>query len=59
MGYLLSHLPILVGAAVFVAVCAVGWWYLMDKNEKLKRERARARSAEAIAKKKEERETEH
>ena len=34
-------------AAVFVAVCAVGWWYLTEKNAELIRKRAEARRSAA------------
>ena len=30
-------------AAAFVAVCAVGWWYLTERNAALIRQRAEAR----------------
>lgn len=50
MNYVLSHLPVLIFGAGFVAVCAVLWWYLLDKNERLKKKRAEARMAEAAAK---------
>ena len=43
MSYFVSHLGIIFLAAAFVAVCAVGWWYLTDKNAKLRRQRAEAR----------------
>ena len=43
MDYFVSHIGIIFLAACFVAVCAVGWWYLTEKNARLKRERAEAR----------------
>ena len=43
MEYFVSHIGIIFIAACFVAACAVGWWYLTDKNAKLKRQRAEAR----------------
>ena len=43
MEYFVSHIGIIFIAACFVAVCAVGWWYLTDKNARLKRQRAEAR----------------
>ncbi|MBQ9272760.1 MAG: hypothetical protein IJ227_03445 [Mogibacterium sp.] len=49
MDYFLSHIGVIFGAAVFVALCAVGWWYLTDKNARLKRERAAARRREAAS----------
>jgi len=49
MDYFLSHIGVIFAAAVFVALCAVGWWYLTDKNARLKRERAEARRREAAA----------
>ncbi len=48
MEYFISHLPVIFIAACFVAVCAVGWWYLTDKNARLKRQRAEARKAAAL-----------
>ena len=30
-------------AAAFVAACAVGWWYLTERNAELIRQRAEAR----------------
>ena len=36
-------------AAAFVAVCAVGWWYLTEKNAELIRQRAEARRRAAKA----------
>ena len=56
MDYFISHLGVIFIAACFVAVCAVGWWYLTDKNAQLKRQRAEARKAAALKKKEEERE---
>ena len=49
MDYFISHLGVIFIAACFVAVCAVGWWYLTDKNARLKRQRAEARKAAAAA----------
>ena len=43
MGYFVSHLGIIFIAAAFVAVCAVGWWYLTERNAMLIRQRAEAR----------------
>ena len=43
MGYFISHIGIIFGAACFVAVAAVAWWYLTEKNAELKRKRAAAR----------------
>lgn len=43
MKYFISHIGIIFLAAVFVAVCAVAWWYLTDKNARLIRQRAEAR----------------
>ena len=49
MDYFVSHIGIIFIAACFVAVCAVAWWYLTDKNARLKRQRAEARKAAAAA----------
>ena len=49
MDYFASHIGVIFLAACFVAVCAVGWWYLTDKNARLKRQRAEARKAAAAA----------
>ncbi len=50
MEYFISHIGVIFIAACFVAVCAVAWWYLTDKNARLKRQRAEARRAAAAAK---------
>ena len=47
MEYFISHIGIIFIAACFVAICAVAWWYLTDKNARLKRQRAEARKAAA------------
>ena len=49
MDYFLSHIGVIFIAAVFVAVCAVAWWYLTDKNARLIRQRAEARKKAAAA----------
>ena len=49
MDYFVSHLGIIFGGACFVALAAVAWWYLTEKNAELKRQRARARKATAEA----------
>ena len=49
MGYFVSHLGIIFIAAAFVAVCAVGWWYLTERNAVLIRQRAEARRKAAEA----------
>ncbi|MBQ3292139.1 MAG: hypothetical protein IJH43_07170 [Mogibacterium sp.] len=49
MDYFVSHIGVIFAAACFVAVCAVVWWYLTDKNARLKRQRAEARRAAAEA----------
>ena len=49
MTYFVSHLGIIFMAAAFVAVCAVGWWYLTEKNAALIRQRAEARRRAAEA----------
>ena len=49
MEYFVSHLGIIFGAACFVALAAVVWWYLTERNAELKRQRARARKAAADA----------
>ena len=43
MDYFLSHIGVIFAAACFVALCAVGWWALTERNAKLKRQRAEAR----------------
>ena len=54
MEYFVSHLGIIFIAAAFVALCAVGWWFLTERNARLIRQRAEARrrAAEADAKNK-------
>ncbi len=47
MDYVISHFWTIVIGSLIVAFSAVLWWYLMDKNARLKRERAQARIAEA------------
>jgi len=47
MEYFVSHIGIIFLAACFIALCAVVWWYLTDKNARLKRQRAEARRAAA------------
>ena len=49
MEYFVSHLGVIFGAACFVALAAVAWWYLTDKNARLKRQRAEARRKAAGA----------
>ena len=49
MDYFISHIGVIFLAACFVAVCAVAWWYLTDKNARLTRQRAEARKAAAAA----------
>ena len=43
MNYFVSHLGIIFLAAAFVAICAVGWWYLTERNAMLIRQRAETR----------------
>ena len=43
MEYFASHIGIIFLAACFVAVCAVGWWLLTERNAVLKRQRAEAK----------------
>jgi len=43
MEYFVSHIGIIFLAGCFVAAAAVTWWYLTDKNARLKRQRAEAR----------------
>ncbi len=43
MEYFASHIGIIFLAACFVALCAVGWWLLTERNAVLKRQRAEAR----------------
>lgn len=47
MEYFASHIGIIFLAACFVAVCAVGWWLLTERNAVLKRQRAEARKKAA------------
>ena len=49
MEYFISHIGVIFIAALFVAVCAVAWWYLTDKNARLIRQRAEARKKAAAA----------
>ena len=49
MEYFVSHLGIIIIAAVFVATCAVAWWYLTERNAMLIRQRAEARKKAASA----------
>ena len=49
MEYFVSHIGVIIGAACFVALAAVAWWYLTEKNAELKRQRAKARAAAAKA----------
>ena len=49
MEYFVSHLGIIIIAAAFVAVCAVAWWYLTERNAMLIRQRAEARRKAASA----------
>ena len=49
MNYFVSHLGIIFLAAAFVAICAVGWWYLTERNAMLIRQRAEARKKAASA----------
>ncbi len=43
MDYFVSHLGIIIIAAAFVALCAVAWWYLTERNAMLIRQRAEAK----------------
>jgi hypothetical protein len=54
MDYFISHIGIIFIAACFIAACAVFWWYLTDKNARLKRQRVEARKAAALKKREEE-----
>ena len=49
MGYFVSHLGIIIIAAAFVALCAVLWWYLTERNAMLIRQRAEARKKAMFA----------
>ena len=52
MEYFISHIEIIFAAGAFVALAAVLWWYLTERNARLIRERAEAkRKAVEIAKK--------
>ena len=50
MEYFISHIGVIFIAAAFIAVCAVAWWYLTEKNARLIRQRAEARRKAAAAK---------
>ena len=43
MASFVHHLLVILLAAVFVAVCAVAWWYLTERNATLIRKRAEGR----------------
>ena len=43
MDYFISHLPVILIAGCVVALAAVVWWLLLEKQAKDKRERVRAR----------------
>ena len=49
MEYFISHLGIILIAALFVALCAVAWWFLTERNAMLIRQRAEARRKAAEA----------
>ena len=49
MEYFISHFGIIFIAAIFVAVCAVAWWFLTERNAMLIRQRAEARRKAAEA----------
>ncbi len=49
MEYFISHFGIILIAALFVALCAVGWWFLTERNAALIRQRAEARRKAAEA----------
>ena len=49
MEYFVSHLGIIIIAAAFVALCAVLWWYLTERNAMLIRQRAEARKKAMFA----------
>ena len=42
MEYFISHIGVIFIAAAFVAVCAVVWWFLTERNARLIRERKAA-----------------
>lgn len=50
MNYFVGHIGVIFVAACIIAAVAVAWWYLMDKNARLKRQRAEARRQAAVAK---------
>lgn len=51
MEYFVSHIGTIFIAAIFVAVAAVVWWLLTERNAKLIRQRAEAkRKAAEVAK---------
>ncbi len=43
MDYFLSHIGTIFVAGLLIGAVAVIWWYLMEKNAKLKRERLKAK----------------
>ena len=49
MEYFASHIGIIFIAACFVALCAVGWWFLTERNAELRRQRAEARRKASAA----------
>ncbi len=49
MDYFISHIGIIFIAAVFVAVAAVVWWLLTERNARLIRQRAEAKRKAAEA----------
>ena len=54
MEYFVSHLPAIFGAGAVVAICAVLYWYSLEKSARLKRQRAEARKQAALKKREEE-----
>ena len=48
MDYFVNHIGVIIGGACFVAIAAVVWWFLTEKNAELKRQRARARAAAKV-----------
>ncbi|NLY87298.1 MAG: hypothetical protein GX083_01965 [Clostridiales bacterium] len=47
MEYFIEHLGRTMVAAIIIALIAVTWLYLLEKNSRLKRQRAQARKAAA------------
>lgn len=53
MDYVISHLPVIFGAACIVAISAILYWVSLERAAKLKRQRALARKKAALQNKEE------